>query len=387
MNKKSWIITFVTLGLVLLWGFTLWQAKSKKNTQPPEQAVHIGAILPLSGKASQYGIWIQEALELARDEINQTGGINGVPLKIIFEDDQANPKLASNAMKKLVSSDHVSVVFGSWASSSVLAQAPIANESKVVIMGEAVSPKIRDAGDFVFRIQPDGSVYLKELIPFMVKNLEFKTASIMYVKNDFGVDLADTAESLLQNAGKNVLAKQAFTQGETNFRTQLTVSRASAPDVIFVFAYAEAGHILKQARELGIKAPFFAAATFENPNILKIAGNAAEGVIYPHHFDPASNDPTIEAFQKKYIQRYGRPSEGFAVLAYDGLFILSNALRQCGGEDGVCIRDFLYNMKPYEGITGTTIFDDHGDVLKNIMIKTVKDGKFVPYIERQQKGN
>lgn len=376
MHKKSIFTIFLTLCLVILWITLFYSLRDRNENVTANNEVNIGAILPLSGNASQYGIWIREALDLALNEVNQKGGINGNDLKIVYEDDKANPKLASQAMQKLVSNNKVPIVFGSWASSSVLAQAPIANESKVVVMGEAVSPKIRDAGDFVFRIQPDGSVYLKNLIPFVVKNFSYKTALIIYVNNDFGVDLANTADTLMQSSGIKIIDKQAFAQDETNFRTQLTIAKSLNPDAIFVFAYAEAGHILKQARELGITSPFFAAATFENPNILKIAGDAAEGVIYPHHFNPESKVPIVEAYQKKYKEHYGRLSEGFAALAYDGILIVTKALKQCNN-DGSCIRDYLYKMEAFVGVTGTTSFDDHGDVIKPIIIKTVKNGQFV----------
>jgi branched-chain amino acid transport system substrate-binding protein len=379
MSGTAKVAIFVTVVICLAAvGLHLTGDEERGSSPEPSGTVKIGAILPLSGKASQYGIWLQEALQLAVAELNRNRGANEKAIEAIYEDDQATPKLAVAAMQKLIAVDKVPVVFGSWASSSVLAQAPLANEQKVVVMAEAVSPKIRDAGDFVFRIQPDGSVYLRKLIPFVVEHTQFQRAGILYVNNDFGVDLAKTAKELLVRRGKAISTEQGFEMGETNFRTHLAVARESGAEVLFVFAYGEAGQLLKQARELRIKVPFFAAATFENPNILTVAGDAAEGVVYPHHFDPQSRDPTVEEFQRRYENAYGRPAEGFAVLAYDGMMILGKALRACGN-NSVCIRDFLYNLTGYIGVSGPTSFDDHGDVLKPIMIETVRKGAFVPF--------
>jgi len=339
-------------------------------------ALKIGAILPLSGQPAQYGKWIQEGLELGKEEINAKGGINGQPLEIIYEDDQANPKLAASAMQKLAKVDKVPVVFGSWASSSVLAQAPIAEESHVIVMAEAVSPKIRDAGDYVFRIQPDGSLYMKALAAYAYNDLKLRRIAIIYVNNDFGVDLAATFKKDFIALGGQITSENGFQQGVTDLRTQVALAAQSTPDAIFVPAYSEIGQILKQSREIGMNQQFLAAATFENPDILRIAKNTAEGVYYPHHFDPASEDPRVQEYQKRYVQRYGHNSEGFAVLAYDGLSIIADALRKCGSNTD-CIKNHLYTIRDYQGVTGETSFDEKGDVVKPIIIKTVQSGAFI----------
>src|SRR6266850_2020278 len=285
----------------------------------------IGAILPLSGQPAQYGKWIQEGLELAKEEINVKGGINGRPLEIIYEDDQANPKLAASAMQKLANVDKVPVVFGSWSSSSVLAQAPIAEASHVIIMAEAVSPKIRDAGDYTFRIQPDGSLYMKALAPYAYDDLKLRKIATLYVNNDFGVDLAAVFKREFTALGGSIVSENGFQQGQTDLRTQITLAAQSKPDAIFV---------------------------------------------------PAYTDPRVQEYQKKYTQRFGHPSEGFAVLAYDGLKIIEGALTKCGN-DTSCIKSYLYATHDYQGVTGTTSFDEKGDVVKPILIKTVQSGAFV----------
>ncbi|MCX5638853.1 MAG: ABC transporter substrate-binding protein, partial [Planctomycetota bacterium] len=264
--KKAWIVIGVLIVIALAIVLTLTQTKEELKE------IKIGAILPLTGNNARYGIWIQEALELAKDDINSEGGINGKKLKIIYEDDQADPKLAANAMQKLATVDRVPVVFGSWASSSVLSQAPIAEKTHTVLMGEAISPKIRDAGDYVFRIQPDARYYIRELVPFMCNKTEVRKISIFYVNNDFGSDQAKVFETEFKEAGGQVLSVDAFEQGATDFKTELIKIQSKAPEAIFCPAYAEIAIILKQARELGMKQQFFASVPFENPDILKAAG-------------------------------------------------------------------------------------------------------------------
>lgn len=370
--KKIWIAIGIAILVVLTIVLVIIQTKKE-----PE-VIKIGAILPLTGPSAQYGRWIQEALELGKEEINSQGGINGKKLEIIYEDDQANPTFAANAMRKLVNRDMVPLVFGSWASSCVLAQAPIAEQTRTVLMAEAISPKIRDAGDYIFRIQPDARYYLRKFVPFVYNELGIRKVSILYVNNDFGLDQANVFKSEFEAMGGVILSIDAFEQGATDFKTELVKVKAKNSEAIFCPAYTEIAVVLKQAKELGMNQQFLTSIPFENPDIIKAAGNAAEGVTYPHHFDPEALDPLVQEFQKKYEARYGRKAEGFAALAYDGIRIIAEVMKKCGS-DATCIKDELYKVKDFPGVTGSTTFDDHGDVVKPIVIKTVRNGAFVKY--------
>lgn len=319
MSKKLWL--GIVAALIATFIFVLWLVNHKKN-QNGANPIRIGAILPLTGSSARYGKWIQEGLDLALEQINPNGGINGRRLEIIYEDDQAQPASAASAMQKLVNIDKVPCVFGSWASSSVLAQAPIAEQAKTVLMAEAISPKIRDAGDYVFRIQPDARYYLKELVPFVFNQLRARTAATLFVNNDFGVDQAAVFKAEFERMGGKIVAEESYLPDTTDFRTQLTKISAVKSNVLFLPGYAEVGTILKQASELGLSCKFVGSVPTENPDLISIAGAAAEGIIYPSHFDPDSPDPTVQAFQKAYAAKYGHPAEGFAALAYDGMMII-----------------------------------------------------------------
>lgn len=133
--KKLWIIIAALVIVALAIVLTLTQIKAK-----PEE-IRIGAILPLTGSSAQYGLWIKEALELGREEVNSKGGINGKPLTITYEDDQADPKIATSAMQKLITVDKVPLVYGSWASSCVLSAAPIAEEPRRFLSAKQFHPK------------------------------------------------------------------------------------------------------------------------------------------------------------------------------------------------------------------------------------------------------
>jgi branched-chain amino acid transport system substrate-binding protein len=344
--------------------------------KPGTKPVTIGAILPLSGNSAQYGKFCQEGFQLALTDINKQGGVKGAPLRVIWEDDQAVPSSAAAAMTKLTTVDKVPIVFGSWASSCVLAQAPIAEANHIPILAEAQSPQIRDAGDYVFRIQPDSRLYLRVLAPYACQKLLLKKLAILYLNNDYGVDQAGVFKNLVEGLGSEVVFEEGFPQGAQDFRTVLTKLKAAAPDGVFVPAYAEAGAILKQAAELGIKTQFLGSAPMESPDVVLTAGKAADGVIYVHHFDPDSNETKVKEFQTNYQAKYGRAPEGYAALAYDAAYVLAQVLGQCDGSRE-CLKSELYKVQNLPGVSGPTSFDDHGDVIKPIVVRTIREGKFV----------
>lgn len=344
-----------------------------KSLKARKETLKVAAILPLTGNNANYGIYIKNGLELAKEEINKRRA-GGRLIEIIYEDDKAEPKQAINIIHKMIETDHPIMIFGPWASSCALAIAPIAEKNKIPVLAEAQSPQIRDAGDYIFRIQPDSRYYLKYLVPYCFDSLKLKRIAILFVNNDYGKDQSTVFETDFIKLGGTIVHKEGFPQDAKDFRTQLTKIKALNPDGIFIPAYVEAGNILKQATELALTCQFIGSAPMENPEIIKIAGPAANGVIYPHHFDPESQDSLIRNFINVYKNKYGTDAEGFGALAYDGLFIIDKLLEQCG-EDKECIKKTLYQIN-FNGVTGKSSFDDHGDVIKPITIRKIVNQKF-----------
>lgn len=370
-KERKIIVVVLIITLCILIGSGLFFKYSLNERQKPYK---IASILPLTGKNGNYGRLIKNGLELAREDINNKGGINGRPLEIIYEDDQANPKLAISAVEKIINSDNVPIIFGPWASSSVLAIAPIAEKNKMPVLAEAQSPKIRDAGDYIFRIQPDSRYYLKYLVPYVYDTLKVRKLAILYVNNDYGLDQANFFEELFTKLGGEVVFSEGYSQESTDFKTHITKLKALNPDGVFMPAYTEAGYILKQAYELGFSPKFIGSAPMENPEIITIAGAAANEVVYSHHFDPETDNRIVKTFIYNYDMKYGSKPEGYAALAYDGLFVIKLMIEQCG-EDKECIKNNLYKIN-YSGVTGATSFDDHGDVIKPITIRQIVNQEF-----------
>jgi branched-chain amino acid transport system substrate-binding protein len=371
MKRFASLIT-VTVVLTIIFALLFTPGCSKK-TEPKE--IKIGAILPLTGDNAKYGIWIQEGLNLYVDQVNSTGGIRGRRVAIIYEDDQTEPQKAVAAMRKLAQVDKVPIVFGSWASSCVLAQAPIAEKTHTVIMAQAISPKIRFAGDYVFRCIPDANHSLSTLVPFAIKKGVRKAATI-YVNNDYGKDQAEVFRNKIVASGGEIVFEEGYDSEITDFRTILSKVKGFTIDAVYLPGYTEVGLILRQMKELGIRCQVYSSDPFENEEILRVAGDAAEGVFYPSFFTTQGATGELLRFVDSYKNRYGREPEGNAALSYNGIHIILEAIRK-GGVESTSIKGTLYQFKNYQAPLGTVSIDNYGDIALPVYVKTVKNGKFV----------
>lgn len=344
--------------------------------------VKIGAILPLTGDAAAWGERAKEGIDMAVDELNKAGGIKGVPVEVIYEDSKAVPKEGVNAMKKLVTVDNVQVVIGDVVSSVTLAIAPIANENKVVVISPSASaPEVTDAGEYIFRNWPSDVYEGRVIAKFAYNDLNIENIAILYINNDYGASLKDVVAKTFEEQGGKVLVVDNYFEDATDFRTQLTKIKHKNPEAIYIISYYKDGAlILQQAKEIGIQSRFLGASAIEDPKLLEIVGDAAEGLIYPvsSGYDPNSEEDIVQEFKKTFKDKYGEEPAYLNAQAYDATKIVALSIEK-GGFSGEEIQKAMSQIKDYPGVTGKTTFDENGDVIKQMLIKTVKNGKFVLY--------
>ena len=342
------------------------------------ETIKIGHIGPLTGFMAAYGDQEKQGIDLAVEEINSSGGINGHKLAVIHEDDQMDPTMATNALNKLITVDNVSAVIGEITSSVTLALAPIAERNKVVLISHlATSNKISSAGDYIFRIQATDALQAKYLVE-LVSSLNLTDGAILYMNGDFGIDLEQSiSEDFIKNGG-TVTISEGYNPDATDFRTQLTKIQAKNPSVIFLIGYPnDMAMVLRQAKQIGIKSQFIAPDTFNEPKIIDLGGNATEGVIFLY---PPNGDPKQwQEFNQKITNKYGDNATIVTAMAYDATNLLAAAMKS-NGVTGEAIKTGLYQIKDYPGVTGNITFDKNGDVVSRVYIpKIVKGGKFVDY--------
>jgi branched-chain amino acid transport system substrate-binding protein len=375
MNKQTKIVLVIVLILaafgIAWYSFSQKQGKQAQQTSEP---IKIGQITSLTGDFAAYGVIEKDGADLAVDDINARGGINGRQLVIVREDDRADPAQSVTAINKLIGVDKVSAVVGTLSSGGTLAAAPVAEKSKVVLLSEgAGSVKISNAGDYIFRIYPSTAQEIDRLFT-LVNQFGKRNVAIMYAMNEFGTDLNDIAKQRAASSGINILDSEGYAADGTDFRTQLAKIKTKSPEVVFLFGYSnDMGLILKQSGEMGIKTQFMAPDTFDSQAISK-AGKSAEGLIYVTPSDETSN-----AFKEAFKAKYGKDSGNLNAMNYDAVELLALAIER-GGNDGTAIKNELYKIRDYAGASGSITIDSNGDAINRPMVlKTVKDGQTIPY--------
>lgn len=345
-----------------------------------EKEINIGVITPLSGGSAKYGEDIKRGYNLAVDEINEKGGINGRKLTLIYEDSEGQPQKAVAAAQKLINRDKVIAILGALWSSPTLAVAPICEKNKVVLLSSgSSSPEITNAGDYIFRNELSDRYGAKQTAKLFF-NLGFKKIAILYINNDFGVGQKDVTVQVFTALGGQITIIEAFAQDASDFRTQLSKIKNTKTEALFIVGYKEMILILKQIRELGIKTQILSVALFEDSEIIEKAGDVAEGTIYTFYgtFNPKSEEVNVKQFMKKFQQKYQTEPGYYAPIGYDAIKILAQAI-ETGEFSSEGIKNALYKIKDFPGISGLTSFDKNGDVTKPVILKTVKNGKFIGY--------
>ncbi len=375
--KTRTLVGIFAIALVLILAGIIWRLTKDVPLTPT-----IGAILPLTGDVASYGIAVKEGIDLALDEVNNAGGISGQTVTIIYEDDGGDPKSGVSSALKLISVDKVNAIIGAVPSSVTLAIAPIAEKSGIVLLSPASSsPKITTAGDFIFRNYPSDELEGRLVADFTYHH-NFKSAAVVTIKNDYGQGLKTIFNDRFSHLGGLILHDEDYSEGEQDFRSLLTKIKKANPDCIFIVGYGiELGTMVKQGRELGLTQQFFSTVNFYDTQSIESGGSAVDGVIFSSPvFDPNSIDPTIRNFVDSFKIRFNHIPDVWSAHGFDALNLLVFAMRE-NGISRSDIKDGLYSISAFPGVSGTTSFDENGDVLKEARFLTVKEGQFVPYSE------
>ena len=362
------LIAFAVLVLAIVYGFggVMTGNVSKKET------IKIGFIGPLTGDAAGIGQNSRTAVELAVEEVNAAGGINGKNLEIIYEDGQCTPKTANNAANKLVNLDKVPAIIGGECSSETLSAAPVAEGKTVMVSPCSSAPGVTQAGDYIFRAYPSDTFQGKESAEVVYNKLKASKAAILYCLSDYCVGIKDVFKKRFAELGGKIVADEGNEQTSRDLKSQLTKIKEANPDVIYLVEYTEAEIIaLKQIKELGIKAQIIGTDTTDDPKIWQEAGSAAEGMLYSIVDAPMTNE-------FKAAMRAKTGNDDITVCtpqAYDVVKILAKIIKE-KGTSSEAIKNALYSLKEYDGISGKISFDSNGD-LKNAkyVIKVIKNGK------------
>jgi len=368
MQKRSWAgLSVLILGLAVSCG---------QKSNPNE--ILIGEYGSLTGSQATFGISTKNGIELAVNEINAAGGVNGKTLRVVVFDDEGKPAEAAVGVTKLITQDRVKVVLGEVASSLSLAAAPICQSHQVpMISPSSTDPKLTQTGDYIFRVCFIDPFQGRVMSDFAMGHLKARTAAILRdQKSDYSMGLADFFIKRFKDQGGTIVSDESFQAGDVDFKSQLTAIRGKNPDVIFVPGYyTEVGLIAKQARELGIQVPLLGGDGWESSKLYEIGGKALDGCYFSTHYSSESSDPKVRDFVKKYQAQYGSVPDGLGTLGYDAAGVLAEALKRAKSLSGTDIRDAIAATKDYPGVTGKISIDANRDAVKSAVVLKIDGGK------------
>ncbi|NCC23673.1 MAG: ABC transporter substrate-binding protein [Deltaproteobacteria bacterium] len=359
------------------------QAEAQK-AEPAKAPLRIGAVLRLSKGASD-GIPAKHGIEIAVDMINAKGGINGRNLEILYYDSKDDATTAVNAVQKLISVDKVPAIIGPMMSGNVLAAAPLCNRDQVVLITPTgTSPKISEAGEFVFRICSRIDMQAMALVnkALAMADKPQPTVAIVYSNEPYGKGCLMLFEKYLAEANITPAAVESFQVGDKDFQSQLTKLVPINPDLLFFPGYLqETAPLLSQARNMGLTGLSVGVFGDMAPLYIELAGPAAENHIIAGEYDQDVQSPQNLEFVARYETKLKAEPNApnnimFAALTFDSVNILAKAL-ESGATTGPEIQKFMAGIIDFEGVTGSLGFDENGDVQKGgIALFQVKDGAY-----------
>ncbi len=346
--------------------------------------IKIGAIGEMTGGNASYGTSMMRGFNLAAKEINAAGGVDGKKIVIVEADTKSEPAEAANAMSKLINQDKVSFVSGIFTSSSAIAACNISETAKVPYLAVgATNPAVTVAKDGstkpnTFRvcfIDPfQGTVGAN----FVTNELKAKTAAI-YIDNssDYSKGLADFFKKSFVANGGSIVAEEAYLQKDTDFKAVLTKIKATNPEIIYVPGYyEEVGKIIKQARELGITVPIVGGDGWDSPKLPEIAGaDALNNTFFTNHYSPDADSAESKAFVAAFEKEYNQKPDAPAVLGYDALKLMVDAIKRAGAADPAKVSKALAETKSFNAVTGALALNDKHDAVKSVTIIKFQDGK------------
>ena len=381
-KQSSWIAT-VRFAHLAMTSFAILALGTPARADD-EGSIKIGEYGAFTGKEAAFGVSARKGVILAFEEANAGGGALGRKLELLTEDNQSKAGESATIAKKFVSRDKVVAVLGGNPSTNSLEAAPVLQNARIPMIAiSSTNPRVTEVGNYIFRvcfIDPfQGAVLAK----FARDTLHAQRAAIITsVSNAYSVGISKVFREKFTAAGGEIVAEQKHSEGDKDFRAQLTAIKAAGAEVIFLSSnYTEGALICIQARQLGFTGPIFGGDAWEAPQLIEIGGKAVEGTYYSTHASPDSTAPEVRNFVKKFRARWeGETPDSIAALGYDAAQLLFDALRRAGTTDSVKLRDAIATTKDFPGVTGHITIDKDRNATKSAVMLTVRNGRF-EYVE------
>lgn len=349
-----------------------------------QEPIYIGVSGPLTGPNAQYGAQWKKGFDLALEEINGKGGVDGRPLEYIFEDSQSDPKQSVVIAQKFVADERIIVELGDFSSTASMAASPIYQRGGLLQFGFTNShPDFTKAGgDYTWSTSVTQDQASPALADFAITDLGLKKLAVFQLNNDWGKATIDLFAKRVEELGAEIVATQAYLPDEKDFRSAITAAKDANPDGIILISYqADGALIAQQAREAGLNVPLVGSASIQSPDYLKLGGKAVEGTYILGEFSIDDPRPEVQAFVKTFREKYNEDPDLFATLAYDSINLVAEAIK-IGGPTRDGVHEAFPKLKDVPSIVYDKVtFNVETRRAQNPKFNdiVVKDGAFTPW--------
>ena len=347
-----------------------------------KEPILIGVTGPLTGQYAQYGAQWKKGFDVALDEINAAGGINGRPLAYVFEDSQSDPRQTVTIARKYVADERIVVEVGDFSSAASMAASPIYQAAGLVQFGFSNShPDFTKGGDFVW----SNAVNQKDEMPLLadfLRDLGAKKIAVLHLNSDWGRTAKDILVEAVKQRGGEVVGSEGYLADEKDFRSAIVRLRGANPDSIALISYYPDGaQLTRQIRQAGITQPIVASGSVYSPKFLELGGDAVNGVLTTVPFFPDDPRPVVQKFVKSFEAKFGAQPDAYNGRAYDTFILLAEVMRQFG-TDRKAIKEGLGRIKDVPSVVyGKVAFDPATRRVADPFVSriVVKDGKWAAH--------
>lgn len=385
IQKKSiFLASFMMLimfGLVFLSSCGKVEKVADKKAEEPN-VIKIGVLGPFSGEGATYGEAMKMGIEIAIERLNTDSPLK---FKAIYRDSKMTPEDAINAFNYLVNSENIPVILGAAGSSISLALLPLANEKKVILLSSiSTADNLSIENDYFFRNIPPNKNQAKPAADFLKHKLLKETVTILYENNDYGINMEKIFTDSFTAVGGKINESLSYESGQTDFNSLLAKIKQNEPDAVFIpGTYREVALIIKQTREMGIKSSLISGDGAYSPEVINIAGVAAEGFYCTLMGLPnVESNPELKEFAETFKAKHNIEPNVYSAYSYDAMFFVHKAFGIClkenqGSYTGEALSKIFYNIS-HPGIVGKMAFNKFGEVDSPYIIYQIKNGKFTP---------
>lgn len=352
---------------------------SEASSSSGEKTIKFGVIAPLTGTHAEYGQGFDAATQIAVEEINAAGGVNGYKLELECQDSAADAKTSSDIFTRYAEDDSIMAVIGDFTSSCCKANAPLADEYGLVqISPTASDPSYASMSDYCFTVMYNQSTAAPWTAESVVGHFLGKTkCAVMYLNTDWGVSTNEYLLQGLEDAGIELLGDESYAENETDFSSVIAKLKSTGADTVVILDQGNVPNIVNQIRDTGWDCQLVALGPGASDQLLDLCGDNANGLVIPcPSYITADNPTTADFYEKFYAKNQCAPTD-HALCAYTCVQVLAEAIKSIDGEvTREAIKDALKNVS-YDGMAGHTEFNEDGGVNRDLLIIQVEDGQYV----------